>query len=198
MGGTEITRLLNAARDGDARATDALFNRVYSELRVLARSNRRRWQGNATMNTTALIHEAFIKLAGSAMADFSNRTHFYATASKAMRQILVNYAQRQSAKKRGGEALRVTLDDSVFATQANADELLQIHQVLSELECEHPRRSRIVECRVFGGMTVDEVADALSISTATVKREWRLATASLYDAMRAADGSAAAETDGDP
>lgn len=183
-----ITRLLEAARGGDADATETLFTAVYAELKVLARSNRRRWQGNPTMNTTALINEVFIKLAGAEAVDFSNRTHFYATASKAMRQVLVNYAGRQRALKRGGDAMRVTLDESVFSTEASADELLHVHQVLTELEQEHPRRSRIVECRVFGGMSVEEVADALGISTATVKREWRVATAWLFDALQRTTG----------
>lgn len=179
-----ITRLLDDARSGDDKATEALFNAVYQELKGIARSNRRRWQGNATMNTTALIHEVFIKMAGGADASFSNRTHFFATASKAMRQVLVNYAKQQRAAKRGGDALRVTLDDSVFATQASADELLHIHQMLVELSKNHPRRGQIVECRVFGGMSVEETADALSISTATVKRDWRLATAWIFEGLQ--------------
>lgn len=184
MTDSPITMLLGEARSGDAAATEALFNAVYNELRVIARANRRRWQGNRTLNTTALINEVFIKLAGSAPVDFQNRTHFYATASKAMRQVLVNYAEQQKAKKRGGDALRVTLDESVFATEASANELLSVHQLLTQLEEKNPRRSRIVECRVFGGMTVEEVADALDISTATVKREWRVATAWLYRAVQ--------------
>lgn len=189
MAEPQITRLLDAARGGDADATEALFNAVYQELKGLARSNRRRWQGNATMNTTALIHEVFIKMARGAEPSFSNRTHFFATASKAMRQVLVNYAKQQRAAKRGGDALRVTLDESIFATQASADELLHIHQLLDDLAGQHPRRSRIVECRVFGGMSVEETADALGISTATVKRDWRLATAWIYSRMQSDDSS---------
>jgi len=189
MAEPQITQLLDAARGGDADATEALFNAVYLELKGLARSNRRRWHGNATMNTTALIHEVFIKMARGAEASFNNRTHFFATASKAMRQVLVNYAKQQQALKRGGDALRVTLDDSVFATQASADELLHIHQQLTDLAREHPRRSRIVECRVFGGMSVEETANALGISTATVKRDWRLATARIYESMQTGDDS---------
>lgn len=184
MVATPITLLLDAARDGDAAATESLFNAVYAELKILARSNRRRWRGNQTMNTTALIHEVFIRLAGQENADFANRTHFYATASKAMRQILVNYAERQKAEKRGGDAMMVTLDETVFATQATAEELLTIHQLLTELETHNPRRSEIIECRVFGGMTIDEVAEALSISPATVKREWRVGTAYLYKELK--------------
>lgn len=173
-----ITRLLDAARGGDLEASEALFSAVYAELQKLARSHRRRWRGNQTMNTTALIHEAFLKLAGP--AEFANRKHFFATASKAMRQVLVNYAEQQNATKRGGEALRVTLDEATLASEVSADELLDLHRLLAALEIENPRRCQIVECRVFGGMTVEEVAEALSISPATVKREWQVASAQIY------------------
>lgn len=185
---SSITVLLDAAMKGDPDATESLFTAVYSELKIIARSNRRRWQGNQTMNTTALIHEVFIRLAGTRSHDFANRTHFYATASKAMRQILVNYARDQKAKKRGGDALVITFDESVFATDSSAEELLEIHQVLSDLESENSRRAKVVECRVFGGMTVDEVAEALGISAATVKREWKMGTTRLYQIMSGNDG----------
>jgi RNA polymerase sigma factor (TIGR02999 family) len=183
MSETPITLLLDAARAGDAAATEALFNAVYAELRVIASSNRRRWRGNQTMNTTALIHEVYIRLAGQEEAEFANRLHFFATASKAMRQVLVNYAEKQSAEKRGGDAMRVTLDETVFSTQASAEELLFLHQLLTDLEAENPRRCEIIECRVFGGMTIEEVAEAMEISPATVKREWKLGTVSLYRVM---------------
>jgi RNA polymerase sigma factor (TIGR02999 family) len=141
------------------------------------------------MNTTALINEAYLKLAGGEPVNFENRTHFFATAAKAMRQVLINYAEQQRRIKRGGDAIRVTLDDAVFTSQASAEELLKIHQLLTELERQHPRRSQIVECRVFGGMQVEEVAEALSVSASTVKREWRLATTWLYDALANEDSA---------
>jgi RNA polymerase sigma factor (TIGR02999 family) len=178
-----ITVLLKAARRGDSAATESLFSAVYSELKVLARSNRRRWQGNQTMNTTALIHEVYLRLAGTELTDFASRSHFFATASKAMRQILVNYARDQKTQKRGGDALIITFDDSVFATETSAEELLELHQVLSELEADNGRRAAIMECRIFGGMTIDEVAEALGISPATVKREWKIATTTLYQRL---------------
>lgn len=184
MSKAPITLLLDAARGGDAAATESLFNAVYNELKILASSNRRRWQGNETMNTTALIHEVFIRLAGQDDREFANRTHFYATASKAMRQVLVNYAEKQKAAKRGGDAMMVTLDETVFATQASAEELLNLHQVLTDLEADNPRRSEIVVCRIFGGMTIEEVAEALEISPATVKREWKIATATMYKRLQ--------------
>lgn len=183
----QITLLLDAARSGDDAATESLFNAVYAELKILARFNRRRWRGNQTMNTTALIHEAFIRLAGANNNNFANRTHFFATASKAMRQVLVNYARTQKASKRGGDAIVVTFDETIFATETSAEELLELHQLLADLEASNKRRAQIVECRVFGGMTVKEVAEALSISTATVKREWKIGTASLYKKMNKDD-----------
>jgi RNA polymerase sigma factor (TIGR02999 family) len=130
------------------------------------------------MNTTAIIHEAFIKLADS--DGFLNRTHFYATASKAMRQVLLNYAEQQRAGKRGGDVVQVPLEEDRLVSTATADELLELEQVLRKLETADPRRGQIVECRIFGGMTVEETAQALDISPATVKREWQIASALLY------------------
>lgn len=184
MQAESITVLLEAARRGESRATDELFSAVYDELRQLARSNRRRWRGNQTLNTTALIHEAFLKLSGQDKLDWQNRTHFYATASKAMRQILINYAERATAAKRGGKAIDISLDDATVISESTAEELLQLTEHLLPLEQESPRRCRIVECRVFGGMGVKETAAALGISPATVKREWQIAAATLRRNMQ--------------
>ncbi|MDH5621312.1 MAG: ECF-type sigma factor [Gammaproteobacteria bacterium] len=178
-----ITVLLNAARDGDSSAMDLVYNAAYEELKKLALSHRRRWRGNNTMNATALISEVFIKLAGDGEPDFASRTHFFATASRAMRQVLVNYAQQQNAAKRGGGAVRITLDEEKLTGDTTVDELLSLHEMLTRLEADNPRRCQIVECRVFGGMTVEEVAEALSISPATVKREWQVASARIYLAL---------------
>lgn len=179
-----ITTLLDASRRGEANATDRLFAAVYAELRAIARSQRRRWIGNETINTTALIHEAFIKLAAPEPADFANRTHFYATAARAMRQILVNYSEQQHAAKRGGDRVQVPLEEAEFVTATTADELLDLEALLLKLEGENPRHCRIVECRVFGGMTIEETAEALGLSPATVKRDWQLASARLYRDLR--------------
>lgn len=189
-----ITRLLEAAREGEIEASAALFSAVYAELQKLARSHRCRWRGNPTMNTTALIHEAFLKLAGP--AEFANRRHFFATASKAMRQVLVNYAEQQNASKRGGEAVRITLDEATLASDITADELLDLHRLLTKLEGENPRRCQVVECRVFGGMTIEEVAETLSISPATVKREWQVASAQIYRELQGDKTSAPAPNSG--
>lgn len=176
-----ITKLLAAAQAGDRAANERLFGAVYQHLRKLAKSQRRRWQGNETMGTTALINEAFIKLATP--MDFECRAHFFATASKAMRQILVTYAERQRTARRGGDRLRVTLDDASLRSEMSAAEVLDLERAVTELEATDARRGRIVECRLFGGMTVQETAAALEISPATVKREWRVASAWLTRAL---------------
>jgi RNA polymerase sigma factor (TIGR02999 family) len=177
----EITTRLQAAGRGDARALDDLFQVVYGELRSIARAHRRRWVGDHTLNTTALIHEAYLKLAGRDA--WEGRAHFYATAAKAMRQILVNYAERRRAAKRGGGAEELPLDGIVVATDDAAEDALALHEALQRLEAEKPRWCRVIECRFFGGMTIEETAEALGVSPATVKREWRLAGAWLYAAL---------------
>jgi RNA polymerase sigma factor (TIGR02999 family) len=179
----EITRLLQLASDGDSLASESLFSSVYQELRVIARAHRRRWNGNHTLNTTALIHEAYLKLAGGDLADYRSRTHFFATASKAMRQVLMNYAERVSAAKRGGAPLRVTLSGHMPITEDTVDDLLVMNSVLEDLERTNARHCRLFECRVFGGMTIQETASALDVSPATVKRDWALLSAWVFREM---------------
>lgn len=179
----EITQLLQLASGGDAHASDALFHSVYQELQKIARAHRRRWRGNETLNTTALIHEAYLKLASGTIADYKSRSHFFATASKAMRQVLMNYAGRLSAAKRGGDAMRVTLSGHMPVTDDTLDELLAMNEVLLQLEKDNPRHARLFECRVFGGMTIAETAEALDVSSATVKRDWALLSAWVYREM---------------
>lgn len=181
----EITKLLQLASAGDQRASDSLFNSVYEELKVIARARRRSWRGNNTLNTTALIHEAYLKLAGDELADYGSRSHFFATASKAMRQILMNYAEKVSAAKRGGNAVRVTLSGHMPVTDDALDDLLVINELLVELEKTNARHCQLFECRVFGGMTIEEIAVALDVSPATVKRDWALLSAWVYREMSA-------------
>jgi RNA polymerase sigma factor (TIGR02999 family) len=182
----DITRLLHQASAGDRQANDALFSAVYQELRTLARSQRRRWSGNPTLNTTALINEAYLKLAHHTVANYSDRSHFFATASRAMRQILVNYAERAAAAKRGSNPVRLTLSGLPLASDDNLEDLLQIDALLSDLEANNPRHCRVFECRVFGGMTVAETAGAIGVSKATVKRDWAVVSAWVYSRL---DGS---------
>ncbi len=176
-----ITELLGAIERGDLSAREPLFNAIYDHLRVLAHSHRRRWHGNQTLGTTAIIHEAFLKL--SAPRGFGTRAHFFATASKAMRQILISYAEQQNAEKRGGDKLHLSIDDVSLSSNRSADDLLNLEALLQKLDAQDQRRAEIVECRLFGGMTIEETAKALDISPATVKREWRIAAAWLAEGL---------------
>lgn len=181
MGGVgDITRLLREASAGNRQASDALFESVYQELRKIASAQRRRWSGNDTLNTTALINEAYVRLANHTIGDYKDRSHFFATASKAMRQVLINYAERVAAAKRGANPMRVTLSALSLHDDNTMDEVLQIDALLSELEESNPRQCQVFECRVFGGMTIDETAAAVDVSTATVKRDWTLVSAWIY------------------
>lgn len=180
----DITRLIQAASAGDRQASDALFESVYQELRIIAQSHRRRWRGNHTLNTTALIHESYIKLANGDLADYQDRSHFFATASRAMRQVLINYAERVSAAKRGSDAVRVTLSGNMPVVDDALEDLLIINGLLEELESANDRHCRLFECRVFGGMTIEETAAALGVSPATVKRDWRVVSAWMYRELK--------------
>jgi RNA polymerase sigma factor (TIGR02999 family) len=180
----EITVLLEAARDGDRAALDQLFARVYEPLRALSHQQRRRWEGDHTMNTTALVHEAYLKLVRHDGADWRDRAHFFAVASRAMRQILVNYAERRRAKKRGGGVEVVPLEEANPVSPEAAEELLVLDEALQRLESIEPRRCRVVECRFFAGLAIHETAEALGVSVATVKRDWTLASAWLRREVR--------------
>lgn len=187
MAGQNTSQKLVALRP-EVEQSNTSFHSIYNELRVIAHSHRRRWQGNDTLNTTAIIHEAYAKMAeAKGNNQYKNRTHFYATASKAMRQVLVNYAERNRAEKRMAEVS--TLDESVVPSQEDTTihELLSVDKLLAKLESENERGCRIVECRVFGGMSIDETAQALDISPATVKRDWALLSAWLYRELHTKD-----------
>ncbi len=180
---SDITSLIASAGQGDAAANDRLFTIVYNELRRIARAHRARWNGDETIGTTALIHEAYLKMSGS-LDNYENRVHFFATASRAMRQILVNYAQRRQTSKRSGQQAAINPDELPLADGTTFDDVLGLHELLTRLDEENPRRARVVECRVFGGLTIDETAKALGVSVATVKRDWNVASAWLYREMQ--------------
>ncbi len=184
-----ITALLQAVGKGDREALDALFPLVYEELRSLARSQRRRWHGNLTLTATALVHEAYVKLADQGGFVPENRGHFFAVAAKAMRHILCNYARDRGRLKRGGGAEHVPIDQAMDAvpigvSEEQAAELSALDEVLRQLEQIDPRQGRIVECRFFAGLSIEDTALALGISPATVKREWTMARAWLYREMQ--------------
>lgn len=181
---TELLRALGAGNDG---ALDELFGVVYGELRRLAHQQRQRWIGEETLNTTALIHEAYLKLARGEDARWQDRGHFFAVASKAMRHILIDRARRSRAAKRGGKEAPKSLSESdTPEIEATAlEDLLALDEALDLLQAQDARQAQVVECRFFGGLGVDETAEAVGVSSATVKRDWRAARVWLYDALGA-------------
>ncbi|MEM6785239.1 MAG: sigma-70 family RNA polymerase sigma factor [Bacteroidota bacterium] len=184
----DVTQLLHAYSGGNRDAFDDLFAQVYDELRRLARYHLRQERSNHTLSTTALVHEAYIKLVRQENAQWQNRAHFYAVASQAMRRLLISHARKRNAQKRGGDVARVTLNEHLVEGAMQDDQLLALDEALSRLEQLSPRQSRVVECRFFGGLSVEETAAALSISEATVKRDWRVAKAWLYRELQESDG----------
>lgn len=165
------------ARGGDRAALDAAFVQVYDELKRVAHALRQR--GDATLSTTALVHEAYLKLLPGAAIDWQGREHFVRVAARAMRQVLVDAARARAAVKRGGGELAVTFDEALQTAPMRAEELLALDDALLRLEAADPRAARVTEYRFFGGLSVEEVAAALGISTASVKRDWRAARAWL-------------------
>lgn len=191
---TRVTQLLARLAGGEAAAVDELFALLYDELRLIAHRQRGRWRGDHTLQTTALVHEAFLKLVGQEQIDAESRAHFLALAARAMRHILCNYAREQAAHKRGGDRVRLTLDEAGGdaapdgATSETSEPLLTLDEALAKLERIDPRQSRVVECRFFGSLTIEETARALSISPRTVKRDWSMAQAWLHREISGAGG----------
>lgn len=173
-----ITRLLQAARNGEAGAADSLLPLVYGELGRLAVRIFAGERAEHTLQPTALIHEAWIKLAGG-MGKLENRRHFYAVASQAMRQVLNDHARALAAEKRGSRRPRVTLDEAFDGARSTALDLVELNELLAHLEERNPRHGRLVELRVFGGLTIAEAAEVLGVSAATVERDWFMARAWL-------------------
>lgn len=157
---------------------------VYGELKALARSNRYRWSGVESLGTTSLVHEAYLKLSGQTRGNFANRRQFYALASKAMRSIVIDNARWHRRQKRGSGQTSMALEEDMLVSAERSEELLALEEALGLLEQREPRLARIVECRCFGGLTVEETAEALEVSTATIKRGWSLARTWLYRTLR--------------
>lgn len=192
-----VTRLLHELRAGNRDAFTELLPLVYGELHHLAARHRQRWQGDETLNTTALVHEAYLRLVDRSEPEWSSHPHFLAVASTAMRQILIDYAKRKHTAKRGGGRPHVPLHEMEAAmrgagdpSEAGSEALLALDDSLRRLEEHDRRQSRIVECRFFGGMTIQDTAEALGISPATVSRDWAIAQRWLYrDLKHSLEGS---------
>jgi RNA polymerase sigma factor (TIGR02999 family) len=187
----EVTRILAAAADGDSSAADRLFPLVYDELRALAAHMFERQPANHTLQPTALVHDAFIRLVGQPAGAFKSRAHFMAVAAKAMRQILTDHARRRNAQKRGGDWSQITIDDSALARDGhNASiDVLALDETLQALAKLDERKARVVELRFFGGLTSEETAEALGVSRATVADDWTVARAWLRSELEP-DGKA--------
>lgn len=190
-GHPEVERLLTQARFGGREALDALFPVVYDELRGLARAQLGRFRPGETLNTTALVHEAYLKLVDHSRATFNDRKHFFTVAALAMRQIVVDYARRRAAQKRGGGAVHAQLDEldgSAVPVEAQAAAILALDGALTRLSGVDERLVRVVELRFFAGLSVEQAAELLEVSTATVKRDTRAARAFLVREMGGTDG----------
>lgn len=180
---SEITRLLEEYTNGNREVLDELLPLVYNELRRLAHSYLARERQGMTLQTTALVHEAYMKLIDQRSVDFRNRAQFFALSAQAMRRILVDNARRHKAEKRGS-GMQVSLEDVAEVSLEVDDRLIELDLALQELEEFDPAQAKIVELRYFGGLTVEETAEVMNISTATVKREWTMARAWLYERVK--------------
>ena len=171
----DITQLLRNMRGGDPDASAKVIPLVYDELRRLARSYLQRERTDHTLQPTAIVHEAYLRLAQENDIKWENRSHFFAIAARLMREILINYAKARQTGKRGGGTRKLSLEAAEFVPQESADDLVALDEMLKNLARQYPRQSEVVECKFFGGMETKEIAMALEISEKTVLRDWQFA-----------------------
>ena len=183
--GEEITRLLAELGPGKNDVSARLVPLVYGELRAIAGRCMRRERPDHTLQATVLVHEAYLRLAGDAHIQWQDRAHFFAVAAKVMRRVLLDYAREHRALKRGGAGAKVTLDDSLLVSEDHLENVLTLDASLERLAAVDPEQGRLVELRFFAGLNVEETAEAMGISTDTVKREWSHAKAWLHRDMTA-------------
>lgn len=176
----DVTQLLDAWRGGDSSALDQLIPLVYDDLRRLAKNLS---HGRGATGGTGLVHELFMRLAGQTHPDIQSRAHFFAVSARAMRQILVDNARRQQAQRRGGGAMAVSIDEVDIGTRDRASELLELHDALNRLAELYPRRAQVIELRYFGGLSAEETAEALGVSSETARREARMGEAWLGELL---------------
>ncbi len=179
----EILEVLAAARRGDESAVERLFPVVYAQLRYTASRELRRWHPGLTLNTTALVHEAYIKLIGRSKLEVNDRNHFFALSARAMRQIVVDHVRNRRAKKRGGDEKPLSLHESRLGSDGRAVDVLALNRALEALAARSERLGKLVELRFFGGFTFEESADILGLSRRTAHRDWRKARAFLYSEL---------------
>ena len=179
----DVTGLLQSWQRGEDGALDRLLPLVYDELRRVARARLRAERPGHTLQATALVHEAYVRLFGSGAATLRNRTHLFAMAARVMRQILVDHARRKAARKRGGIDTIVTLDESIPAAQMAVVDLVALDEALTELGTLDPRLARVVELKFFAGLNIQETAEALQVSAATVERDWTVSRAWLHQRL---------------
>jgi RNA polymerase sigma factor (TIGR02999 family) len=179
----KITQLLGEWSGGDEKALEKLILLVQPELHRLAHHYMSRERAGHTLQTTALLDEAYLRLVDNGKRDWQNRTHFVAAAAQLMRRIMVDHAREHQSLKRGGGAVKVTLDEAALVTQTRSEELLALDEALERLAVQDARKSQIVELRYFGGLTVEETSEFLKLSQRTVEREWNMAKAWLYRAL---------------
>jgi len=177
---SEATRLLKSWRDGDSAALDQLIPVVYDELRNLAAHYLRRERPDHTLQPTALVHEAYLRLIDQGGAEWQSRAHFVAVAAQMMRRILVDHARTRCRAKRGGSGRKVSLDEALTVSHDRAEQLVALDEALTGLAAIDERKGRVVELRYFGGLSVEETAEVLQVSAITILRDWKLAKAWLY------------------
>ena len=193
----DVTSLLNKLAAGNQEAAAQLVPLVYEELRRLAARRLRQERPDHTLQATALVHEAYVKLAAQRSAKWQNRAQFFGVASQVMRRILVDYARGQQRIRRGGKQQKVSLDDVLLVSPERTEEVLSVHESLSRLEKLDARQARIVELRYFGGLTVEEIAEVVGLSSKTVMRELNVAKAWLYGDLKERDAEAEPRTKGE-
>ncbi len=187
---SEFTQTLRSAGTGDVAAAERLWSLLYDELRRVAHRQLLGERPDHTLSTTALVHEAYLRLVDQVEAGRDERTYFFGVAARVMRQVLVDYARARAAKKRGGGLRNVPLDEARYLSDERAEELMALDEALSKLERLNARLSRVVECCYFGGFTQKETADVLNVSVRTVERDWLKAKAWLYHEIHGPSGNA--------
>lgn len=177
---SDVTRILNSIEQGDVRAADELLPAVYDELRRLAAWKLSQERPGQTLQATALVHEAYIRLVGEEAGTWKSRSHFFAAAAEAMRRILIENARRKQSLKRGGDRQRVDIDDAILAIGESSEDLIALDEALAKLAQEDPEVAELVKLRYFAGLTIEQTAEVLGVSSRTADRYWSYARAWLY------------------